>query len=222
MTPYSAAADGSFSSRESSRSAALRGLLGQLQLLEPLAELVDLGLLVVALAELLLDRLQLLAEEVLALALLHLRLDLGLDLRAELDHLELAAEDARDRVQPLLDVGGVEQRLLLVGLQAHRRGDKVRERTRVVDVRGRDLELLGEVGHGGDDPPEQVLDVARERLELLRLLDLVRHLLELADQVRVVGDPALELDPVSPWTRIRSVPSGTRISLWTIAAVPTS
>ena len=176
----------------------LADVLGQLQLLEPLAELVHLGLLVVPLAELLLDRLQLLAEEVLALALLHLRLDLGLDLRAELDHLELTAEDARDCVQPLLDVGGGEQGLLLVGLQAHRRGDEVRERTRVVDVRGRDLELLREVRDGRDDPPEQVLDVARQRLELLGLLDLVRHLRELADQVRVVVGPPLELDPPQP------------------------
>ena len=73
-----------------------RGQLG-----EPLAQLLDLGLLRVVLAELLLDRLQLLAQEVLALALLHLRLDLRLDLRAELEHLELPAEDRRHLAQAL-------------------------------------------------------------------------------------------------------------------------
>src|SRR6266508_555832 len=41
-----------------------------------LAQLLQLGLLGVTLAELVLDRLQLLAEEVLALGVLHLRLDL--------------------------------------------------------------------------------------------------------------------------------------------------
>ena len=82
----------------------LARLLGELQLGEPLAQLVHLGLLGVALAELLLDRLQLLAQEVLALALLHLRLHLRLDLRAELEHLDLAREDRRDAAQPLLDV----------------------------------------------------------------------------------------------------------------------
>ena len=76
-------------------------LLRQAGLLDPLAELVDLGLLLVALAELLLDRLELLAQEVLALALVDLGLDLGLDLRAELDHLELAGEDLREAPQPL-------------------------------------------------------------------------------------------------------------------------
>src|SRR5207302_1837573 len=73
----------------------LARVLGQLDLLEPAAQLVDLRLLGVALAELLLDRLQLLAEEELALALLHLRLDLRLDLRPELVDLELAGREAR-------------------------------------------------------------------------------------------------------------------------------
>ena len=67
MTPCSAAACGSFSSRESSRSACLRDVLGQLQLGQLLAQVVDLGLGRVLLAELLLDRLQLLAQDVLAL-----------------------------------------------------------------------------------------------------------------------------------------------------------
>ena len=95
MTPCSAAADGSRSSRASSRSAAVH-VLGQLDRLQPLAELLHLGAFRVAFAELVLDRLQLLAEEELALALLDLRLHLRLDLRAELEHLELAVEDPRD------------------------------------------------------------------------------------------------------------------------------
>ena len=51
-------------------------LLGEVRLLDSLAQLVDLRLLLVRLPELVLDRLHLLAEEVLALALV----DLGLDL----------------------------------------------------------------------------------------------------------------------------------------------
>ena len=76
MTPYSAAAGGSFSRRASSRRAALRTSSGRPFRVDLPAELVDLGLLVVALAELLLDRLELLAKEVLALALVDLRGDL--------------------------------------------------------------------------------------------------------------------------------------------------
>ena len=118
MTPYSAAAAGSFSRRASSRSTALRASSGSLTSSRALAELLDLGLLGIALAELLLDRLQLLAQEVLALRGLHLGLDLVLDLRAELGDLELAVEDHEHGAQPLLDVVLLEQLLLLLGLQA--------------------------------------------------------------------------------------------------------
>src|SRR4030095_12624871 len=95
------------------------------------------------LAELLLDRLQLLAQEVLALALVQLGLDLGLDPRAELEHLELTAHDHRELPKTLLDVGELEQALLLLGLQPKCRRDEVRERSRVVDVR------RGELARGG-------------------------------------------------------------------------
>jgi hypothetical protein len=54
----------------------LAGVLGQAGLLDPLAQLVDLGLLLVLLPELGLDRLQLLAQQVLALPLVELGLDL--------------------------------------------------------------------------------------------------------------------------------------------------
>ena len=111
--------------------------------LDLVAQLVDLGLLVVALAELLLDRFQLLAEEVLALALVDLQRDLRLDLRAELHHLELAPEDPRDLPQSLLDIDRLQQILPLLGLQPQRRRDEVAERARIVDVRRRELQLLG-------------------------------------------------------------------------------
>ena len=76
MTPYSAAAGVSLVRRSSSRPRRLFGLLWKVRLVDGLAQLGDLRLLLVALAELLLDRLQLLAQEVLALALLELGLDL--------------------------------------------------------------------------------------------------------------------------------------------------
>ena len=148
----------------------------------------------VAFAELVLDRLQLLAQEELALSLLHLFLDLRLDLRAELEHLELAVEDRRDLAQPRLDVALLEQPLLLLGLQPERRGDEVAEGARVLDVRGGDLQLLGQVRHEADDAAEQGLHVARQRFDLARLLQLVRQLDELADEIRVVLHLTVEPD----------------------------
>ena len=222
MTPCSAAAAGSRSSRDSSRSAALRTSSGSAIESQPLAELLDLGPLGVALAELVLDRLQLLAQEELALSLLHLRLDLRLDPRSELEDLELAVQDARDQSQALLDAHLLEQLLLLFGLQSQGRRDEVAERARVVDVRRRELELLRQVRDERDDAREQRLDVAGQRLDLARLLEHVRHLDEAPDQVRLDLHRLLEPIRRRPCTRMRSVPSGTRIILWITAAVPTS
>ena len=58
-----------------------------------LGELLDFLGLIVAFAELLLNRLHLLAQEVLALVLADFRLHLRLDLRAELEDLELLDEN---------------------------------------------------------------------------------------------------------------------------------
>ena len=62
-----------------------------------LAQLVDLGLLRVVLAQLALDRLELLAQDVLALGLVHLGLDLGLDPALQLEDLDLVARGSSRR-----------------------------------------------------------------------------------------------------------------------------
>ncbi len=77
-------------------------------------EFFDLDLLLVLLAQFLLDGLHLLAQEILALHLFHLALGFGLDLAAQLQHFQLFAQQrqedaqlARQRVQfqNLLRVG---------------------------------------------------------------------------------------------------------------------
>ena len=165
----------------------LAHVLRQLERVEPLPQLVRVGLLGIALAELLLDRLQLLAEEELALALLELRLHLRLDLRAELVDLELAVEDLRDLAQPLLGVGDLEDQLLLLGLEPEGGGHQVAEAARVVDVGSSDLQLLGQVRGEADDPSEQALRVPQQRFELAALFRLVGDGSETRDEVRVVG-----------------------------------
>ena len=74
----------------------LRDLLGlgrQVRLRDALLEAVEIALIAVVLAELFLDGLELLAEDVLALVLAHLLLDLGVDALAHLEDLELAREE---------------------------------------------------------------------------------------------------------------------------------
>ena len=149
MTPCSAAAWRQLLEPAELAVGDLADLLGQLDLGELLAQLLDLGLARVALAELLLDRLELLAQDVLALGLVELGLDLGLDLRPDRDHLELAGEDLRQAAQALGDVELLEQLLLLLRLDAQRAGDQVGERAGVVEVGDRELELL----RAGRGPP---------------------------------------------------------------------
>ena len=120
-------------------------VLGQRDGVELLAQLVGLGGRLVELAELAADGVELLAQDELALALVDLRLDLVLDLRADRDDLELAREDVDQAPQAQGDVDLLEQPLLLLALQAQRAGDEVAERARVVDVGDRELQLLGQV-----------------------------------------------------------------------------
>ena len=73
-----------------------------------LAQLFDLLGLIVAFAQLLLDRLQLLAEEIFALVLPDLRLHLRLDLRSELEHFGFLDEQAVQEVEPRAHIDRLE------------------------------------------------------------------------------------------------------------------
>ena len=97
MTPTSGEADGIRLIRSISLIARALTSSGMPACLDLLAQLVDLGLLRVVLAQLALDRLQLLAQDVLALGLVHLGLDLGLDLALQLEDLDLAGEERARR-----------------------------------------------------------------------------------------------------------------------------
>ena len=168
-------------------------LLGQVELLQRRAQLVDLRLRRVLLAELVLDRLHLLAQDPLALALLHLGVDLALDLRADGDDVELAREDLAQAEQALADVDLLEQRLALLAADPQRAGDQVAERRRVLEVDDRHLQLLGEVRDLLDDLAERLLDVAHQGRQLRALLDDVGQLAHARGQVRVGPGPLLHL-----------------------------
>ena len=92
-------------------------LLGQLELGELLAQLVDLARLVVV-AQLLLNRLELLAEIHLALPLAQLFLDLRLDLFLRFEQPDLALDVHEHATESLLDAQRLEQSLLLGDLSS--------------------------------------------------------------------------------------------------------
>src|SRR6476620_4904527 len=82
--------------------------------------------------------LQLLAQDVLALGLVHLGLDLGLDPALELEDLDLMGKEVGDELEALGDVDRLEHLLAL--LRGHVRAvrDHVGEQARLADVAGGD------------------------------------------------------------------------------------
>jgi hypothetical protein len=142
------------------------------------AKLVDVLGLIVSLAQLFLDRLELLAEEVLALILADLGLDLRLNLRPELENLELLDQHAVERVHPRADIERVEDLLLHGGADRRQaRRDEVGELAGLGDVRGQRLEVVGQQRRERHDLLEVALDVPLERIDLQTILvaeDLLR------------------------------------------------
>jgi hypothetical protein len=113
--------------------------------LDLLVELFDLLGLIVALAQLLLDRLELLAQEVLALVLADLGLHLRLNLGPELEHLELLDQDPIERVHARAHIERLEHFLFdRSGNRREARRDEIGEPPWLRDVRRERLQIVGQ------------------------------------------------------------------------------
>ena len=141
--------------------------LGHARGLDLLAELLHLLGVLVAFAQLLLNRLHLLAQQILALVLADLGLHLGLDLRTQLEDLELLDQHAVQLLDPLANIERAEHLLLdrrLDGGQARR--DEVGELAGVGDVAGQRLQVVGQQRRQGHHLLEVALDVALQGIDL--------------------------------------------------------
>ena len=155
----------------------LARLLGELRGLDARLELRRLVAPVLALAQLLLDRLHLFVQIVLALRLLHLTLDARADALLDLEHPDLAFHQRDHAFQPAADRADLQQFLLLAELDREVRGDRVRELARLLDLVHRDQHLrrhlLVEL--------HVLLELARyraaERLQLVGVALVLLHLL---------------------------------------------
>ena len=180
-----------------------RLLLGQLELLDALPHLLYVVSLLF-LSELLLDRLQLLAQQHLALALTELGLDLGLDVFLSVHPRQLALDRNEHLAHAFLVVEQLEKSLLLGGLQLDVERNQIRERAGVVDALYELVQRLGRHSAAGPELGGTIPQLTVQRLEggilgLSRLLalhlqdDRVQHRLTLA-VVRKRLRPALALD----------------------------
>ena len=106
------------------------GLLRHASLLDRLAQLGDLGRLLVALAQFLLNLAQLLAQDMLALLRRQRLLGLIADLFRDLQHFEPLRKQRQHLVQTLLDVDRLQHVLLFRRLGVDDAGDEIGERGR--------------------------------------------------------------------------------------------
>ena len=173
-------------------------LLGHARGFDLLAQVFHVALALVLLAQLLLDGLELLAQVVVALRLLHLVLHLGLDLGAQLLHLDLLGQQLVQLLQPVHDAGRFQQLLLVVrGQKRQRRGHKIDQPGRLFDV-GRDgPQFVGERRRLGDDLLELADHVAHQGLELRRAgRRQILHRLHLGHHERLGLDKTHQPHPV--------------------------
>lgn len=130
-----------------------------------------------AFAQLLLDCLELFAQEELALGFAHGIVDLGLNLGAETQNLHLAVEQNRQQMQPFLKCREGQHCEFFRITDIDRIGDQIGDPDVVGQVDDRDLELLREI--------------RRERNDLLKLFDRISHHCDCFDAVvRSKGEPA--------------------------------
>ena len=186
-------------SRPSSRSTSLRASSGSSRASELRAQLVDL-LALVLLAELAADRLELLAQEDLALAVADLLLHLALDVLLRVEHVDLALHVDQHAAQPLLDRQRLEQALALGVGQLEIAGDQIGQPARLVHLLQHLLhDLLGKAGLLAELAGARA-QLAQQRqkgrvlgVDGLELLDLAHHRLEMILRRAVAhGDAALD------------------------------
>ena len=127
-------------------------------------QLLQLAGRIVQVAQLLLDGLHLFVEVVLALALLHLRLDPAADALLHLLDVDLALDQADQQLQPLADVGAFEQALLVGQAYADVGGDSVSQAAGIVDSRQGLQQLRRQLAIGLDVLFEQPGQGTRHRL----------------------------------------------------------
>src|SRR5660398_268853 len=154
----------------------------------------------VRLPQFFLDGLELLAEEVLALRLVHLRLHLGLNLGTQLQHFQLSIHNLREVAQSSRHINLFQELLLLFRPYAHRGGDEEAERTRVLNVQRRHLQLFRKVR---DELHYAAVDGGQIALECLQFFSFFREVIQITDlsaqerlffQVVIYSNPADTLD----------------------------
>ena len=143
-----------------------QGFLGHLHRRQLLAEGGDLFAQFRALAQFLLDGLELLAEVVFPLALIHLATGFHGDLLLHFQQLNLALQQLIHALEPQARVGNLEDFLGLLELEVQVGSHQIRQAARVVQVAGDDEDLLGQGFAQGHSLFKGLLHAAEEGILL--------------------------------------------------------
>ena len=127
-----------------------------------LAHLLNLG---VAFAQLRLDRLQLLTEQVLPLLVGHLLFSARLDASLDLEDVDLARERFGHGVELELERVGFEEALLVLRLDVEDAGEQVRDPQRIVQAGDERLDVRRETGRQRQRAIDQLLQPPDSRVD---------------------------------------------------------
>ena len=135
-----------------------------------------------------------LAQVELALILLHLALDVGLDLVTQFDDLELYRQEQRELTQPLLGVALFEDRLAIARIETHRRSDEVGQEIGVADVVDFHLHLARRLRQIAQQLLEERAEIAVHRDELFGVFRFVGKLRVGRSHVRIGLNELIDLE----------------------------
>ena len=141
-----------------------------------------------ALAELLLDGTQLLAQEVLALLLVHPGLGFGLDLLAQVEHVQPLLDHDAQASQSWHRIEDFQQLLPLIGRELGREGDQVGQPARFFDPAHHRQHFFRHVGQHADVALDLLHDRGHGRFRLGRGIDRIVMPDDACDEIRLLLD----------------------------------
>ena len=184
----------------------VQNILRRTRRLDPLPELGDLGIIGLAFPQFLLNGLDLLPQEVIALGLRQLRADLLLNLGRKLQDGKLARQILSQPLEPGPHVDLAQQNLALLDREGQARGQQVNQPPWLSGVHGRDLKLLRNLLALIDHPLEEPIDMMDQGVKLNPFLQLLFQWLDLTNQI---GLGLNHLDQPRPGLTLTHNPSRT-------------